>query len=175
MDLTRLFSGDSGNWAEFVEHYAGIVYAAVRKALERHTGRVHAADLQDASNEVFLRLIKDDYRLLRTFNPDRASLSTWLTVVARSTAIDYLRKSRRHETGREGLIDIMEAPASSRPIADSLPADLLTSRQRLIMELLYDQGLTPGEVAHMLDIEVQTVRGTRHKILNKLREHMGLR
>ena len=48
--------------------------------------------------EVFLRLCKDGFRLMRTYDPTRAGLSTWLTIVARSTARDVMRRRQLPST-----------------------------------------------------------------------------
>ena len=41
----------------------------------------------DAAQDVFVRLCAGDFRLLKTYDPARASLATWLAVVARSAAV----------------------------------------------------------------------------------------
>ena len=48
----------------------------------------------DLLQVVFLRLFRNDARLLRSYDPVRASLTTWLTIVTRSTTLDILRKKR---------------------------------------------------------------------------------
>ena len=49
----------------------------------------------DAAQDVFVRLCGDDYRLLKTYDPARAGISTWLAVVSRSAAIDHVRRRRQ--------------------------------------------------------------------------------
>ena len=86
-----LLRGEKAAWDAFVRRYGGLVVAAVRGVA------MAQPEVEDLTQEVFVRLCKDDFRLLRTYDPARASLSTWITIVARSTARDGLRR-RRAET-----------------------------------------------------------------------------
>jgi len=57
-ELDALTRGDKGAWEAFVRRYAGLVAAAVR-GVARET-----AEIEDLAQEVFVRLCKDDFRLL---------------------------------------------------------------------------------------------------------------
>jgi RNA polymerase sigma factor (sigma-70 family) len=169
-DLTALTRGDKAAWDAFVHRYAGLVIAAVR-AVARETG-----DVEDLVQEVFVRLCKDDFRLLKTYDPSRAGLSTWLTIVARSTARDVSRR-RRPES-----IDIESAPESAfatppiePPERIRLPEGLLSPRQKEILTLLYDREMEVAEVAAALKIDPQTVRSMHHKAMLRLRAHFGVK
>jgi RNA polymerase sigma-70 factor (ECF subfamily) len=52
-----------------------------------------------------------------------------------------------------------------------IPVGLLSPRQALVLELLYQRDLTPGEAAEVIGIDPQTVRSMHHKALVKLRAH----
>ena len=103
-DLGRLLHGERGAWEAFVRRYAGLVVAAVRGFARE------AAEVEDLTQDVFLRLCKDDFRLLRSYDASRAGLSTWITIVARSTARDAMRRHRPVsvpiETVPEGRLSI---------------------------------------------------------------------
>jgi RNA polymerase sigma-70 factor (ECF subfamily) len=129
-------------------------------------------EVEDVAQDVFVRLIRDDCRLLRTYDPARSSLVTWLTIVARSTALDGLRR-RRIETE---AIESHDPPAPAPPPAPEaveVPADLLTERQRLVLHLVFDRQMPVQEVSRLLGIDAQTVRSTRHKAIQRLRQHFG--
>jgi RNA polymerase sigma-70 factor (ECF subfamily) len=60
----------------------------------------------------------------------------------------------------------------SHPLPEiDLPPNLLSTRQLLIMHLLFDRDLGVAQVAELLNINPQTVRSTKHKALTKLRKH----
>ncbi len=179
VDLRACLGGDKAAWDAFVGSYAGVIHSAILRC----TGGRPGADLNaaDLVQEVFVRLLKDDRRLLRTFDPARASLSTWLALVARSMAIDHLRR-RRLDSATLGadVAAVASAPAGTAESAEAgieqadLPWHLLTARQRLVLRMLFDQRLTVGRAAALMGVDEQTVRSTKHKALSRLREAMGV-
>ncbi len=122
---------------------------------------------------MFVRLVKGDFRLLRTYDPERAALSTWLTIVARSTTIDRLRRKRLATAPLDEAPPAIAPPPpeNNQPEPVDIPRHLLTERQRLVLRLSFDDGRDVSTIAHMLDISEQTVRSTRHKALARLRKH----
>ncbi len=171
MDLERCLQGDKEGWDAFVRRVAPIIFRAVARVLARH-GRIE--ECEDATQDVFVRLIKDDHRLLRSYDPSRSSLSTWLTVVARSTALDLLRRQRlRTAPLLEDAHPIAEPEDETPRLV--LPRGLLSPRQRLVLHFLFDRDLDVPEVAQLLGVDEQTVRSTKHKALTVLRRHFGAR
>ena len=92
MDLQKLLAGQSAPWRQFVDTTAPSVLATVRRIFARYGRKGSPTEHEDVSQEVYLKFARDDYQLLRRFDPAKAKLSTFVSVVARSTAIDYLRK-----------------------------------------------------------------------------------
>ena len=164
--LDALLRGDKAAWGAFVRRYAGLILAAVRGTAPP------TADIEDLAQEVFVRLCKDDFRLLRSYDPARAGLSTWITIVARSTARDALRR-RRAET--VPIDAVPESRLAVDPVEPSrrikLPEALLSPRQREILAMLYDQEMDVADIARHLAIDPQTVRSAHHKAMIKLRAH----
>jgi RNA polymerase sigma factor (sigma-70 family) len=161
-----LLRGEKAAWDAFVRRYGGLVVAAVRGVA------MAQPEVEDLTQEVFVRLCKDNFRLLRSYDPARASLSTWLTIVARSTARDGLRR-RRAETVPLDLVP--EAQLAIDPVEPvqklKLPEALLSPRQRQILAMLYDREMDVAEIARALGIDPQTVRSAHHKAMVKLRAH----
>ena len=167
-ELDALARGDKEAWEAFVRRYAGLVAAAVRGVARE------AAEVEDLAQEVFVRLCKDDFRLLRSYNPTRAGLSTWITIVARSTARDAMR---RHRPVLMAIEAVPESRLAVDPIEPAerlkLPEALLSPRQREILTMLYDREMEVAEVAKTLGIDPQTVRSAHHKAMVKLRAHFN--
>ena len=161
-----LLSGDRRAWGAFVRRYAGLIVAAVR------TIAASATDVEDFTQEVFARLCKDDFRLLRSYDPARAGVSTWLTIVARSTARDALRRRRFDSTPIDAVPEAQLAVDPVEPVQRlKVPEALLSPRQREILTMLYDREMDVAEVAQVLGIDPQTVRSAHHKAMLKLRAH----
>ena len=161
-----LLRGEKTAWDAFVRRYGGLIVAAVRGVAMAH------GDVEDLTQEVFLRLCKDDFRLLRSYDPARASLSTWLTIVARSTARDGLRRRRAEAVPLDAVPEAQLAIHPVEPVQKlRLPEALLSPRQREILAMLYDREMDVAEIAAALDIDPQTVRSAHHKAMIKLRAH----
>ena len=172
LDLALLCRGDKRAWDGFVARYAGVVRAAVLSVL-RQAGR-DLSEAPDLVQDVFLRLCKDEFRLLAQYDPARAAPMTWLTLISRSVALDHLR---RKQLQRVALEDAPEAALSVAAVEPAerlkIPPGLLSPRQELILAMLYEREMEPAEVAAALGIEVQTVRSMHHKALTKLRAFFG--
>jgi RNA polymerase sigma-70 factor (ECF subfamily) len=170
VDLEALRQGDRAAWERFEARYSRVVLAAAARAL---AAAQRAQEAHDVAQDVFLRLAEDGYRLLKGYDPARASLATWLTVVARNRAIDLLR--RRRPTTQPLDRRALEVAAPAAPFKEGLkvPAGLLTARQRLVLHLLFDKDLDPPEVAALIGVEVHTVRSTKHKAIARLRDHFA--
>jgi RNA polymerase sigma factor (sigma-70 family) len=167
IDLGALSRGDKRAWEAFVRRYAGLVTAAVRGV-----GR-EGVDSEDLVQEVFLRLCKDGFRLLKTYDPARAGLSTWLTIVARSTARDALRRRQLAVTPLDAVPEALLATDGTPRERLRLPDGLLSPRQKLILGMLYDREMEVSEIAEALGVDPQTVRSTHHKAMLKLRSHFA--
>jgi len=169
--LHLLTSGDKPTWDRFVTHAAPVLRGVVRRSLVRARAESHVSDvLQD----IFLRLCRDDFRLLKTFDARRAGLSTWLGVVAASASIDFLRRQRLDTVAMDDVAEadlgsVQQAPM--RPL--ELPPEILPPRQALILQLLFEKDMPVEDVAALLRIEPQTVRSLKHKALTRLRTAMA--
>jgi RNA polymerase sigma factor (sigma-70 family) len=167
-DLAALIRGDKSAWDGFVRRYSGLIVAAVRGVVQ------DGGDTEDLVQEVFVRLCKDGYRLLKTYDPARAGLTTWLTIVARSTARDAQRRRRIQGVPMDSVPEAAFAVAAVEPVERlKLPPDLLSPRQREILTMLYDKEMDVAEIAAALRIDAQTVRSMHHKALQRLRAHFG--
>ncbi len=172
--IQKLLNGDGQAWNDFVRQYAGVIHAAVGWTLARYGQRDEdlAADL---TQEVFVKLIKSDYRLLRQYDVERATIQSYLAVVARSSTLDTLKKRRLVTTAlnedRAAPAPVLPGDATAAEILDGLPAGLLPERQELIVRLYYAEHCAVREIAEMLGITEQTVRSLRHKALQKMRRY----
>lgn len=168
-DLERLVAGDKAAWDRFVARTTAVVYAAAQRRLAPF-GRQD--DVEDVVQDVYVKLCARQYRVLKTYDPKRAKLTTWLTVVASSTAIDHLR---RQKTANRPIDSVPEAELAVDPPADpvqvKIPDGLLSPRQALVLEMLYKREMDVAEAAGAMGVNPQTVRSMHHKALTKLRGH----
>ncbi|MCK6442961.1 sigma-70 family RNA polymerase sigma factor [Elstera cyanobacteriorum] len=171
-DQAALVAGEEKAWGRFIARFTRVVAAAIRTVPGIGTpGRGEPGDLVQ---DVFVKLLADDRRLLKTYDPARAAPATWLTLVSRSIARDRLRAKQLPG------VPIDDVPESAFAVEPDLPAEkvqippgLLSPRQELILSLLYDQDMDVAEAAAFLQVEAQTIRSMHHKALTKLRAHFA--
>ncbi len=169
--IARLTSGNRDAWSEFVARFSSAIFGAVINTLRK--AGFSNDDGVDVAQDVYVRLCKDNYYLLRQFDPTRASLRTWLGVVSSSTAIDHLRRNKRQGLPLESVPEEVYRVDPKTPESIKIPEGLLSERQALVLRLLYERDMDAAEVATMLGIDSQTVRSTHHKALVKLRKYFS--
>jgi RNA polymerase sigma factor (sigma-70 family) len=172
IDLRGLTAGNKRAWDQFVAAAAPLINAVVRRALAPY--RLGEDDVMDAAQDVFVRLCASDFRLIKGYDPSRAGISTWLAVVARSAAIDHMRRRRQVADSIDDVPEAALAVEDRHTEKLKIPQGLLTDRQALMLRLLYDEDRDVTEVAELLKIDAQTVRSTHHKALLRLREHFKI-
>lgn len=165
--------GDRSSWDAFLREYSGIIRSTVRWVLRARQGKANEDDVAELVQDVLVRLVEHDYRLLRTYDASRATLATWVRVIARSMARNAMRRKRVERVSLdENLVPPAAATASRTPDVE-VPTGLLSARQRLVLHLLFDRDMEVREVARLLGVREQTVRSTKHKALERLRQHFG--
>ena len=167
-DLAGLLSGNKTSWDAFVARFSGLILAAVRRVVGSD-----GIDVEDIAQDVFVRLCKDDFRLLRQYDPARAGLSTWLTIVSRSVAHDMIRRRRAPTQPIELTPEAAFAVEPNITEKIKIPDGLLSPRQQLVLTMIYERDMEVAEIAATLKVDAQTVRSTHHKAMLKLRAHFG--
>ncbi len=171
-DLERLINGDDREWQVFTHRVRPVIAAAARGILTNRIGRAQPLDIEEIVQEVFMILVKNDFRTLKSYRPDLASITTWLTVIAMRSAIKYANRLMKTPHTVE-LSKINEfAPKPVTPSHDTdIPEKLLSPRQRLVMKMYFDRDMSVEEISKVLNIKPQSVRSTRHKAIKKLRKY----
>jgi RNA polymerase sigma-70 factor (ECF subfamily) len=168
-------AGDDRALAELYDRHGALVFSLAHAILGE------AADAEETTADVFLQV----WRAAATFDPSRASVAAWLTMVARSRALDRVRARRRRERtiataaalSSEGETVHGAAPAAAdrateagevgarvRAVLRELPAV-----QRRCLELAYFEGLTHSEIAAAMGEPLGTVKTRIRAGMDKLR------
>lgn len=176
VDLAACIAGDTAAWDRFVAAAAPLVVAVARRA-----ARGAPAEVEDFAQEVFVRLVQHDFRLLRAFDSGKARLSTYLMVITRSVVHERLRRKKLPMAASADAAWIADhAPvvaAERRETSEQireLPFEALPEQQRSVLLLMHRQGLSVPEVARRLGVTEQTVRSAHHKAVSRLRELLGV-
>jgi len=171
--IKKCIKGSSVSWRDLIDDFIGLVYSAVYNTMLKHSKFVDPADVDDVCQNVFVSLFANDCKVLRRYDPQRAKLSTWLTVISRNFAIDFIRKKKMMTIPLEEVVEELRSPTSVEPVTIDIPDGVLTPRQHLVLRMMYDDGLDVAEVAYFMGIKRQSVRSLHHRALTRLREHYG--
>jgi RNA polymerase sigma-70 factor, ECF subfamily len=186
--VSRLIAGDPVAWRVFHERYSAAMLDDVTRVRRRFPALISADDACDICAELCLQLLSGDKRRLRQFDPRHGtSLRSWLGVLARHAAFDFLRSRRRQPTlpwrGEERArlealtTDAPDAFAicASRELARVLSSLVagLSERDQQFVELYFYEGLDPEQTAERLGICVGTVYSKKHKIRARIESLLG--
>jgi len=145
--LPLLLRGDALAWSDMLSEFTPFIHATVRRTLYKNTSRSSDDDdIQDVSQQVFERLLRNDYRLLRTFDPAKSSFPAWLALVAQSTTINFLLRPTLSTISFDDLPPSAE-PEMPNPISEEshpeIPYHRLAPRQATLIRLLFQDDHTP--------------------------------
>ena len=155
--------------SELYDRYARILLSLVYKIL----GSVEEAE------EVVVDVFSQVWQKGSTYQPERGRVDTWLFTMARSRAIDRLRKRQQQAKildastqqiqvsepqNTEDTCVITERKEQVQTALKQLPKE-----QHLVLELAYFGGLSKSEIAAKLNISIGTVKTRTRLGLKKLR------
>ena len=94
--LQSCIRGDKQAWNLFVDTYSRLVYKYIYSTFKARGRNLPDEDqLSDIFQEIFLSLIKDNFRKLRSFRGrNGCTLASWLRQVVINATLDYMRKER---------------------------------------------------------------------------------
>ena len=112
------------------------------------------------------------------FDPQRASVSTWIFTIARNKKIDVLRRVKRPEPedlpwGPEAVPDQAEViglQQESKQLGEAIAS--LPAKQRDLIEKAYFGDLTHSEIADQTGLPLGTIKSRIRLALDRLRHAM---
>lgn len=134
--------------------------------------RIHDhAVAEELTSDVFVKVVANIDR----YDPEKASVSTWVFVITRNTLIEHYRKRRETED-----IDGLEIPVTDEPIdrivmeeQQELVAKALLElpeKMRDIIVARYYYGFRFSKIGEMMEMTEANARVTHSRALAKLRE-----
>lgn len=175
--LDRCVRKEPGAWNDFVDRYMGLIYHVIQHAAHARSRLVSAEDTEDIAAEIFLKIVDDDYAVLRRFK-GISSLPTYLTVIARRTAVkELIRRHREEELGHtnahraateDASPDDTEALASAEEVERML--EDLPPREAEVIRLYHLKYQNYRQISKRLGIPENTIGPILAKARKRLRE-----
>jgi len=183
--LKRCIRREPGAWVEFVDRFKGTVQALARRYLKLNGHVPDEPELEDVVQEVFLAVIRRDFRLLRNYDATY-TVKTYLGVITRTEVHRFLRRRRPLAAPVEELEGASpSAPASSDGAADAEEKEVLLKalddlppRDAEILRLRFLREMDYRSIAGVMSIPEasvgQTLYRAKQRLVEKLRGLLGI-
>ena len=179
--MRRIADGDEHALGMLYDRWSPLVFSLC----------VHILAEDDEAEEAVEETFWQAWRQAAQYDAARGGVSTWLTMIARSRALDRLRARRRRQ--EEAMSDLSETkraavdatarrgddPARGAEIAErrllvrqALLA--LPPEQREVLELAYFRGLSQSEIAERTGQPLGTIKTRVRLAMEKLRDRLGI-
>lgn len=167
--LERIAAGDRQAFAEFYDRHAAHVLGVVHRWTESHS------DAEEVLQETFWQVWRQADRFDRT----RASARGWLFLLARSRALDLLRRRERIVHGEaamsaatnEDFLGNLEREETNQKLSRAFRA--LPEAQRSALQLAFYGGLTYEQVALQQSIPLGTAKTRIRAAIHRLRRQLA--
>lgn len=173
--VTRMSNSDEGALGELYDATIGRVYGFALRIV------TNPAIAEEIASDVFMQAWRD----ARRYDGSRAKVITWLLMICRSRALDWMR-ARDPEISHDdptALISAEDHPATAGP-QDLLLAlesghalrnalEQLPAIQRQLIGLAFFRGLTHQEIAESARLPLGTVKSHIRHALDAMRAHLG--
>lgn len=151
--MQRIAAGDEAAFRQFHDRHLTTVMQVLYRLLREH------ADVEDVAQETFLRIWHRSYQ----YDPNRASPAGYLTLIARSRALDLIRK-RRPDLPPDKIEPSFEYDMSLQLTRDESVGQVrqammnLPAEQRQVIRMAFMAGLTHEQIALALKLPLGTVK-----------------
>lgn len=169
--VRRLKAGHPSGLEALYDRYASMVFSQALRILR------DAQEAEDVTQEVFTRAWVQAAR----FDPARGAVGAWLMIIARTRALDRLRRIKVRGGTAAGPAALSDLPDPA-PSAESQAASAeqvraarealatLPPEMRVVLELAYFEGLTQAEIADRTGVPLGTVKTRIRTGLLRLRD-----
>lgn len=161
----RLTNSEPGALDEVYRRYGGICFGLLVSTLHDRSAA------EDVQQQVFLEV----WQRAGDYDPRRASLLTWIMTIARSRAIDHLRRRVPEPAGNlataeqgSATVDEVEELVEQWRVAGLL--ERLHPGESMVLRMRFYDELTQSEIAERTGIPLGTVKMRMVSGLRRLRE-----
>jgi RNA polymerase sigma-70 factor (ECF subfamily) len=176
-------------WAGLIGQIAGGQQAALAKLYDQSASLVYGLALRVLNNpadaeEVTLDVYSQVWRSAAAFDPARGSAMSWLVMIARSRAIDRVRRRMERSQREQAMDDLAQArDRGTMPDEASVlnqrrqrvqaAMQSLPGEQRELIELAFFLGCSHSEIAERTGTPLGTVKTRLRLGMMKLREQLA--
>ncbi|APB33325.1 RNA polymerase, sigma-24 subunit, ECF subfamily [Gloeomargarita lithophora Alchichica-D10] len=169
--LERIAIQDQSALNALYDRYSQVIYSLIYRIV----------GVKEEAEEIILDVFLQVWRTAHCYNPHQAQVNSWLFMIARSRALDRLRRQSRQQRTTLMLQQTqMPLDLSSPPEAYILGEEThqnlqnalaqLPPEQRQAVELAYYYGLSHTQIAVRLGVPPGTIKSRIRMALQKMRQ-----
>lgn len=176
--LERCLQDKPRAWEHFVDRFMGLVVHVVNHASAARNIPLTADDRDDLCAEVFLRLVQDDFAVLRHFR-GQSSLATYLTVVARRIVVRSMFDRKPTMPAAENVsVSSAHSSAPLKPHAEQRLDDQehvqrllegLDSRDAQVVRMFHLEGMSYEEISRATGLAENSIGPVLSRARDKMR------
>lgn len=133
-------------------------------------------DVEELTEEIIKLLLDHNCHRIKTYDPAKASLKTWLTPIVRHETWVFIKKKRTWDSLDETLAEkLMEQPtqelnliSKEQQIAMNKEIAQLSEQNRQLITLIREE-FPVAEIAKQLNIKPESAHRMKYEIIQKLR------
>lgn len=180
--LQRCLSGKPHSWEDFVDRYIGLALHVIRHTARSRSLHLTPQDEEDLASEFFLKVIRDDYAVLRRFRGE-SSLATYLTVIARRVVVrELLRHGKASPSVKPSAVEYDSVPDPSAVAPEQRISDReelehlmrgLSGSEADVVRLYHLEGKSYREISSAIGMPENSIGPTLSRARAKLRYTVG--
>lgn len=173
--------GSEAAWQRLVREFQPLIASVVMRVVRRY-GEQNSALVDDLVQETFLRLCRDDCKVLRQFKRQHeVSIFAFVKVVAASVAMDHFRARNAQKRAGEFAVDADVLDRTAVAKSENVDRSLLMNQieaclhrvtdnglERSLFWLYYRQGFTALEIASISGVQL-SAKGVESCLLRLVR------
>ena len=165
--IQGLKAGEDQAFADLYDNYGSLIYGVIYRIVKDD------ADAENVMQDCFVKI----WERIKTYDPKKGKLATWLINVSRNAAIDFTRSKYYSQKNKNQSFDNFVYPDTAGFIT-RISEDTMDLREKVgqlkapyreIIEWLYFEGYTQQEISDQFDIPLGTVKTRTRKALQDLR------
>lgn len=169
--LPALAAGDPRAAEKFLAQYGDLLWSLARRFCDDY------AEIEDCVQEAVIEIWKSAGK----FDPERASETTFVAMIARRRYIDRLRQRKRRPTP-EPLMDddLLVGDSNQLTLEQTTEVEQIKpiiaqmrDVQRNVVQLAIFRGYSHGDIARVLNMPLGTVKTHLRRALLAIREQLG--
>lgn len=173
--LSRCVTNQPGAWRDFVDRFLGLFVHVVNHTAHARSVPLTAELVDDLCAEVFVRLLENDYAILRRFR-GHSSLATYLTVIARRIVVKEMARRRMAEAmghvnahTETAANDHHERRIDNRDEVEQLLANLSPTEAEIVRRY-HLRGDSYRDISRELGVPENTIGPTLSRARQRMRE-----